>query len=346
LHQRSTLRVLLHANAIGFACSPNGERVDSVEIAAIGGARMRIKADHFVLCCGGMENARLLLASAETAPALMHGKMHAVGRYLMQHPRGRIATIEADPAHARRLQDTFNVMSRRGGVQFELGFALPADVQRRERLLNCSAVLTYDADPESSWERIKRALRGQSRNSVADAAAALTGLDQIAANAWRRTALGRQPLLETQRINVIIDLEQAPDPESRLTLGEERDALGMRRLKADWRIGRLERETAARFAELLAGEFSRLGLGAVRLEPWAGEGAMPAEELVGTYHHIATTRMSQSPRDGVVDANCKVHGVANLFVQGCSVFPTGGHANPTLSIVALALRQAEILLTL
>lgn len=347
LSRRKNLRVILHANATGFECAPNGGHVESIVVAALTGARMRIAADNFVLCCGGAENARLLLSSAESAPALLHDRSGAVGRYLMQHARGRIATIEATPAEARRLQETFNVVSRRNGTQFELGFAMPAQVQRAERLVNCSAVLTYDADPNSAWERAKRALRGKSKNPLGDAAHAFGRFDQVALNAWRRGALGRQPVLETRQINLVVDLEQAPDPESRLTLADTRDALGMRRIKADWRIGELERKTAARFAELVAGEFARLGLARVKPEPWARDGAaMPSEGLAGTHHHIATTRMSESPRDGVVDAKCKVHGVANLFVQGCSVFPTGGHANPTLTIVALALRQAEILLTL
>lgn len=93
---------------------------------------------------------------------------------------------------------------------------------------------------------------------------------------------------------------------------------------------------------MIAIEFARLGLGRCRIEPWLSAGAAGWESGISeTFHQMGTTRMSADPRYGVVDADCRVHGVQNLYIGGSSVFPTGGHANPTLTIVALALRMAS-----
>jgi choline dehydrogenase-like flavoprotein len=143
-------------------------------------------------------------------------------------------------------------------------------------------------------------------------------------------------------VTIIVDLEQEPDPESRVTLSHEKDALGMNRAKVNWRIAEIERATARYFNTLIAGELKQLGLGQAKAEPWLTSN-MPIgnEDLYGTYHHIGATRMSKDPHDGVVNENCRAHGVSNLYFGGCSVFPTGGHANPTLTIVALAIRLAD-----
>jgi choline dehydrogenase-like flavoprotein len=143
---------------------------------------------------------------------------------------------------------------------------------------------------------------------------------------------------------LLLDLEQAPDPESRISLSKERDALGLRRVQANWRIGELERRTAAKFSNLVAAEFARLGIGRCRLEPWLQDDTVPmTAALQETYHYMGTTRMADTPTQGVLDRNCAVHGMNNLCVAGSSVFPTAGHANPTFTIVALALRLADFI---
>ncbi|MEP7242610.1 MAG: GMC family oxidoreductase, partial [Gammaproteobacteria bacterium] len=147
-----------------------------------------------------------------------------------------------------------------------------------------------------------------------------------------REAVPRLPAPKT--FVVVYFCEQPPDPESRVSLSTERDALGMPRISLHWRIDESVPATIRRMQTLLAHEVERTGIG--RLE--AGEGD-PA--YTDASHHMGTTRMSLDPREGVVDTNGKVHGVANLFVAGSSVFPCAGYANPTLTVVALTLRLAQ-----
>jgi choline dehydrogenase-like flavoprotein len=134
-------------------------------------------------------------------------------------------------------------------------------------------------------------------------------------------------------------MEQAPHRDSRVTLDTDRDRLGCRRASLHWRLSELDKHTAHRGHAILAEEFARSGLGEFRSAMGSIDDPWP-DRLRGARHHMGTTRMHADPRRGVVDADGRVHGVANLYVAGSSVFPTSGAANPTLTIVALALRLA------
>ncbi|MBV8654135.1 MAG: GMC family oxidoreductase, partial [Alphaproteobacteria bacterium] len=136
--------------------------------------------------------------------------------------------------------------------------------------------------------------------------------------------------------------EQAPNPESRIELSHERDALGQRKVRLDWRLTELDRRTYRATTRLFDAELKRQNFGRVQLDEWferEDDGSLP--EVGGVAHHLGTTRMSEDPRQGVVDRECRVHGTANLYIAGGSVFPTGGWKGPTFTIVALALRLAD-----
>ena len=138
------------------------------------------------------------------------------------------------------------------------------------------------------------------------------------------------------------EAEQAPNPSSRVRLGNERDALGLRRLELDWRLSEIDKRSIRELAFLIGAEFGRLEKGRVRLPIWLLDDApSDSDPILGGYHHMGTTRMADDPANGVVDAHCRVFSTRNLFIAGSSVFTTGGAANPTLTIVALALRLAD-----
>jgi choline dehydrogenase-like flavoprotein len=166
--------------------------------------------------------------------------------------------------------------------------------------------------------------------------------DQIASNAYRRFVLGKFIPPPTERIKFFSFAEQSPNPDSRVTLSDQKDALGINRIKLDWRLSDLDRYSIATLVKTLAAEFGRLNSGRVRAHNWVlADSADWGKNIWGGNHHMGTTRMADSPQFGVVDKNCRVHGVANLYVAGSSVFVTGGYANPTLTVIALALRLAD-----
>jgi choline dehydrogenase-like flavoprotein len=152
-------------------------------------------------------------------------------------------------------------------------------------------------------------------------------------------------------LTLVLRAEQAPNPDSRVTLTGERDTAGVPRIALDWRMSPLDRVSAAELVRAFGDELQRLGLGRAEPAEWLGrtDADWVSDPLVsvhplGGYHHMGTTRMAEEPRRGVTDKDGRVHGLPNLWVAGSSLFPTGGWANPTLTILALALRQADRLL--
>jgi choline dehydrogenase-like flavoprotein len=140
-------------------------------------------------------------------------------------------------------------------------------------------------------------------------------------------------------INLSTRIEQAPNPDSRVVLTTERDQLGMPRVALDWRLSEIDRRNVRRSLEVLGAEVGAAGIGRLKIL-FDEDGQDWPEDLGGGCHHMGTTRMSDDPKQGVVDRDCRVHGMSNLFVAGSSVFPTGGGGTPTMTLVALALRLA------
>jgi choline dehydrogenase-like flavoprotein len=163
----------------------------------------------------------------------------------------------------------------------------------------------------------------------------ISDLDQIAIYSFRRAYRG-----DADPVSLLYQLEQAPDRNSRIMLSESRDELGSHRVKIDWQVGDHERRTLERVNMILAEEVGKSGLGRVNILADDGETGWPPG-LRGSWHQIGTTIMNDDAKSGVVNRDCRVHGTPNLFVAGSSVFPTSGTANPTLTIIALAMRLSD-----
>lgn len=346
------ITTLLHANFTAFGTNEAHTHIQTATVTALNGVSATIEAQTFVLCCGGIENARLLLLAGEKAAGSFGNRYDLVGRYFMQHPRGAIGQL-ASNHRLTRLQDEFNILRGSDGLEVEVGLTLSPQIQETERLLNCSVVLQYQGDPDAGvtaaqdiWRSL---LNGQWSPDMGDKVGRIaTDLGDVLTRLEHRLASGHSLDREgaqgipSRSAVLLADLEQAPNPDSRVTLGAQRDSLGLRQVQVDWRHGELERRTAERFSSFIAADFARLGIGRCRMEPWLLDTRIPiSDALAETFHHIGTTRMADDPQQGVVDRNCAVHGMDNLYVAGSSVFPTSGQANPTFTIVALALRLAD-----
>jgi choline dehydrogenase-like flavoprotein len=188
--------------------------------------------------------------------------------------------------------------------------------------------------------RVDLRTRRINRHTLSRLWRAVRGCRDWAPEVYRRYVQGARPRGDPHRFVLFARAEQAPNPSSRVTLSDSVDQLGMRRSCLDWRTIPLDRKSVRLMARLASREFERLGFGQVIGADWLAGEDWPAD-LVGGPHHMGTTRMADDPSCGVVDRNCKVFHHDGLYVAGSSVFPTGGHANPTLSILALAIRLAD-----
>jgi choline dehydrogenase-like flavoprotein/predicted dehydrogenase len=349
LLQRSrNIQVLLHANVTCVETDETASRAQSVAVSTLSGKKGRVRAPRIVLACGGVDNARLLLASTSVDPRGVGNAHDMVGRFLTDHPFAEIAAYDGPGSEIFRRRLGQRWFDRHGSRHaYSLGVRLSPELQRREHLLNCALHLVEFGDQPSPIGQAGRALRSLRQKQlgkafVSDLTGALRHPVGLATGAYERYVL-RQPSLQTPtRVAFGCVVEQKPDPDSRVLLSEERDALGMRRAKIDWRASDLEFETAKRMTDIMLAEMSRLGYKPPKVAPWLSEGPQAFRELIHDMAHpMSATRMSASPSTGVVDANCQVHGVSGLYVAGSSVFSTAGYMNPTLMIVSLSLRLAD-----
>ena len=352
LKKSRNISVYLKANVTEVVPSENGATIESLVVRTLDGRTMSARAPVFVLAAGGLENARLLLASRRRQAMGVGNERDVVGRYFLEHPRalhGRIRVNEGV-----RLPYLTGIPLSDGKVQ--LGVALSERAQRRARVLNSYVSLEpamselaarqYGRSMNVAKSIVRRGYESPSTSARADGANVreliymLTPKEVMPHWMYRLYAFVKRRArrrLSIGHLTMINFCEQVPDPASRVTLSEQRDALGVNKLALDWRIGGAERRSVAYLHEMLGRYVQESGIGVMEVQ------ASDADELhfSDASHHMGTTRMSEDVRTGVVDRDCRVHGVANLYMAGSSVFATSGHANPTLTIVALTLRLAD-----
>jgi choline dehydrogenase-like flavoprotein len=353
----ANVTVLLHASAGRLEERPTSAAIKRLHVHCLDRTRHQITASVFVLAAGAIENARLLLLSTDRRPAGLGNQHDLVGRFFMDHhnvrsgmltPTDRGLFEEAALYDLRRVKGTL-IMGK---------LKLTEQVLRDERLLNGAARLDPKRPPEmvAAARSLRQLMAGvRSGRPPRDTLAHLLRVARCApqlgffvwSGRWLRARRGRYGWSELGMkrrrfgaFSVELQVELSPHPENRVVLvGEARDRFDRPLPAVRWRWRALDLTSLERTQHLLAAEFARARLGTMEIPP---DGAPPAVLLPGgIHHHLGTTRMHVDPHSGVVDPNCRVHGVDNLFVAGGSVFPTGGYANPTLTIVALALRLGD-----
>jgi choline dehydrogenase-like flavoprotein len=340
------------AHALRLHASWNAGRVERLVVGRLGQDGFEIRARHFVLAAGAIENARLLLLSTDVAPAGLGNGHDLVGRYFMDHPHTRRAILAATPPLSLAF---YGLALRHHGLA--AGISPSEKAQEDERILNYKASVypVYRGQDAAGWTAFLEIALRFSRRWGKDPYNRLrlpferkqispAGILKMLQRPDKMTLAVLAQVLKTDRLIAGFVLEskpeQAPNRDSRITLQEKRDPFGLPRARVDWRLLPIDRRTVMRAEELIDAELERLHMG--RLAPAKPEEheAWPSN-LIGGWHQIGTTRAHSDPRQGVVDADCRVHGIDNLFVAGASVFPTGGSVSPTPTILALALRLAD-----
>ena len=363
LQLASGVRVLLGANCTGLRLQADARSLKTVDVATLAGKRFSVAARATVVASGGLETARLLLASTDVSPAGVGNQHDVVGRYYMCHIAGNVGmlTLNGPTSHVRH---GYEISPE--GIYCRRRLSVSPEEQRRRGLANAVARLHFPriTDPAHrngvlsglflarrliSYEYGKR-LNDGNPSSTATYARHLLNIvsDPFDTSAFllhwltKRTLASRKfPSVilrnRTNRFSLEMHGEQAPLASSRVTLTDRTDLLGMQKIKVDWRYCPADIESLRGTLDLMAQEFELSGTGKFEYQSETLE-----EDLIrfGAYggHHIGTARMGRDPRSSVVNLDCRVHSVDNLYVAGSAVFPTSSQANPTLTLVALALR--------
>lgn len=345
LRRANNVTLLLHANAVNLQTNDNAKTLEKLEIRSLSGRSGTVRARAFILACGGIETARLLLASNTVQPQGVGNEHDLVGRFFMDHPSGTCGTVVTDqPERLIATYDHSYHWDRTLPIYPTL--CLSETLQERVRLLNARCrLVNREAGPVADGIGALRGLLDQvrQRRIKGDVFRQLrrigTDLGHVA-TATRRRLKGQN--VAVMRLDLDGVFEQAPNPDSRITLSDDFDALGQRRAKLDWRFTELDWRTFRSLASYFDAQLRHLGLGHLMTAEWLLSSRPELNSQVrGAAHHLGTTRMSNDPRSGVVDRNCCVHGIDNLFINSGSVMPTGGFAGPTFTIVALGIRLAD-----
>jgi choline dehydrogenase-like flavoprotein len=345
----ANLTLCLNSSVIGFERPAGGRTVERVRVAGtLADNRFQIRARCFVLACGGIENARLLLCSKRAADGLPDPH-DLVGRFFMEHSHFDLGRLVPSQDRDWQLYLVDNPVTGANSMKVNCHLGLRPEVEAAAGI-GSVAVQIRPRLPSLGEKSLQHVLGALEQGRYPEDLGAhlhhvLQDLDEIGGVIGGKLL---HRLLHNEGHATHLALrsvgEQVPDPDSRVMLAETTDALGLPEVLIDWRLSELDRFTLKRTGEILAEEFGRLGLG--RMQPaFTGEDGAAPEFIEWGFHHMGTTRMHDEPRRGVVDRHCRLHVADNFYVAGSSVFPTGGGGTPTITIVALALRLADHLKT-
>ena len=345
IKQSTNVTAFLNATSL-YLISEKEKYVEKILVSTLSKKRFFIQAKHFVLAAGGLETTRLLLLSNALNGTKKFGDGHnLLGRFYMGHLNSKVVIQFTN-------QLSWNYEINPEGIYCQRALAISKSAQRLHRLLNLRAVADRPelSDPKhgssilSSTYLAKKIrektfnphhLAGHCRNLCGDA-------KNLPSFIYKMLA---QRMLSKRKLPSVIyddgsncytfrlDSEQAPHPENRLTLSEQKDRFGLNQIKVNWRFSAQDIQSLQKSVGLMGQFLKERGLGNLR--------SGPTTPSLSGGHHLGTTRMANSPLEGVVDGHCQVYGMNNLYIASSSVFTTSSYANPTLTIVALAIRLAE-----
>ncbi len=372
LENSSHIHIYFDAHVTNLNAETSADKVDSLNVV-INDSVMKVAAKIFIVATGGIENARLLLNSKSSFHPHGIGNQHDnVGRYYMSHLTGTFGAV----APANRKEILFSFEKDQQGVYCRRRWWLTPKMQKEFKIGNTIIYLNRSIndkeDPVESFKFVtstvsnalkykspkfilralnksKKDLREHSVYSLRNIHAVIPAAIEAAIRRMTKERVPlRLPSVYSKWLHVYFQSEHLPNPESRIVLSETRDRLGMPLPMVKVAFTESDAETVIAPLKIFFERFEQKKKGKVffKKECLREFVAKKMANFDSVAHHLGTTRMSDDPRKGVVDRNCKVHNFSNLYIAGSSVFPTGGHANPTLTVIALALRLADHLMEL
>lgn len=336
------------ANVTSLASSKSGNQIERVEVKTISGKNFFVNAKNFILASGGIENPRLLLISNKTHKNGVGNLYDQVGRYFTDHLFFYSGILNLEKMDDRAIMDssTHSMFSTKGYREL---ITPDYDYLKNNRILNFYAYLltrpSYKLNQDYYSDGNKSAML--IKDEVLNARIPIGFISHL------NTALSDTGILfklffdkfkgklhSKYQLTVRSCIELAPDPDNRVMLSQKKDKLGINQAVLKWKLKDLDKYTVIKLHEFLEMKFRNSDIFNLKVSENFIDEQFPYSYESG-HHHTGTTKMSVNPKNGVVDKDCRVHGISNLYIAGSSVFPTAGAANPTLTIIALAIRLSD-----
>lgn len=323
------IHLYTYANLVDLKANGNISQITELTVTNFSGKKQKVRAKYFIMACCSIQNARMLLASNAQAPNGIGNDNDLVGRYFMEHLEIKSAEIYLNHSDHLNLYKLYPPK-----VRAEL--AITAEKQRQYRILNGTASLTpleIANRHESNMETWNKKDPRESMKNL-EKSHEISKVDKLIMKLTKDIY---------KAFELFTRIEQEPSPGCRVTLDSEKDQLGVPRAKLHWQLSSLDKYSVRTLYKLIGEQAGIAGIGRVRMMEYLHDEkdfTWP-KSTGGGWHHMGTTRMSDDPKTGVVDADCRVHGIPNLYIAGSSCFPTAGSANPTLTAIALSLRLSD-----
>ena len=338
--RHANLTVFSHANAVSVsASSVDACVVTSVRVVSYSRREFTFEATHFVLCAGTVESSRLLLLSPD-----IPNPHDQIGRYLHDHVAYHAAEF-VSPARERAVEllGPFYV----NGTIHSCKLEASAETRRREDLLAVMAHVVILEPDDSGTNALRNLLRSLQSGKIVEALGTnalpfVCGIGDIVRLFVSSKFRQRRAVSKRAKLLLNIDVEQAPEAENRVLLSSsEVDAFGLPVTVIHWTVGQTERDTARRYAALVRRYLTDLMIDPGQWGETLKSGTEPV--LLDTNHAMGGLCLGNDPKTSVVDRDLTMHGVSNLSIASCAVFPSGSSSNPTFTMMALTLRLADFL---
>jgi len=320
------IHLFTYATVVNVVANENVSSIREVQVKNLDGKTHTVKAKYFILAGGAIQNARILLTSNTQAKAGLGNDHDVVGRYFMEH-------LEIQTAELWLLKPFDTALFTRGKLWCEL--AITEKAQRENKILSGTAGPKPLVESRLTLPRMEAWQNEDPRKSRDNMLKNRMDASE-AAKKENKGAIANAYEFQTR-------MEQAPNPDSRITIGPERDELGVPLANLHWQLTDLDKRSVRRINQVIGWEVGKAGFGRVKLKDFFrddNDKSWPDGTNAG-WHHMGTTRMGTDPNKSVVNSDCQVHGIDNLFVAGAGCYATAGAPNPTLTLIALSLRLSD-----
>ena len=331
--ESQNIKLYTYANVMNITANQTNSKIREVEIKNGVGKSHIVRANQFILACGAIQNARILLASNKQMSKGIGNENDLVGRYFMEHFELETSEVWFSNEYPMKLYKNIP-----GETKARAELCLNESIQEKYKVLN-GTISFVPLAKSKSWMPLIEKQHNDPFHNYSNSSNSIG--DKIKR---KFSKLKEKNIKNIENAYAIFTrMEQEPKSFSRICLNAEKDSLGMPKAHLKWNLNTLEKKSLRTLNMIIARQMGIADIGRMKLADFLvdEDDHTWSDSISFGRHHIGTTRMDNDPKKGVVDVNCKVHGLSNLFVAGSSCFPTSGAVNPTFTIVALSLRLSD-----